>query len=142
MRSPERRNKVMRSPDRRNKGLCDRRIDEIMTGQNHYNYRGLGGTVCVFLVFGTYRPTKTTIIIRGLGGAMCVFHVFGGHRPARATIIIGVWEARCVHFTCLEGIKPLRHQSRRGGFSVFFRGAENCPGRASNGRFGPPFFPG
>ena len=31
------------------------------------------------------------------------------------------------------------HYNYRGLFSLFFRGAENGPGRASNGRFGSPF---
>ena len=59
------------------------RVWGVSTSQNHYNYRGLGGAVCVFLVFGTYRPTKTTIII-------------------------GVWGARCAYFTCLEGVGRLK----------------------------------
>ncbi len=37
-------------------------------------------------------------------------------------------------------IEPLRHQSRRAEFSVFFRGAGNGPERASNERFGSPFW--
>ena len=57
---------------------------------------------------------------------MCVFHVFRGYRPAKTTIIIGVWGRG--------------RQRRRDEISVFFRGAENGPGRASNGRFGPPFW--
>ena len=90
--------------------------------------------ICVFHVFGGYRPAKTTINLgsgrggvriscirrvstrqnhynyMGLGGAMSAFHVLGGHQPAQTTIIIGVWGARCANFTCLKGIdqpKPL-----------------------------------
>ena len=63
---------------------------------------------------------------RGPGGVVCVFHVFRGYRPAKTTIIIWVWGRG--------------RQRRRGQFSMFFKGAENGPGRASNGRFGPPFW--
>ena len=37
-------------------------------------------------------------------------------------------------------IQPLRRPPDSGEVSVFSRGAENGPGRASNGRFGPPFW--
>ncbi len=37
-------------------------------------------------------------------------------------------------------IQPLRRPPDSGEVSVFSRGAEHCPGRASNGRFGPPFW--
>ena len=32
----------------------------VWADQNHYNYRGLGGAMCVSHVFGGYRPAKTT----------------------------------------------------------------------------------
>ncbi len=120
----------------------------MSTSQNHYNYRGLVGAVCVFHVCGGYGLTKTTIIIgvwravciscvwrvsasqnhynyRDLGGVVCAFHVFRGYRPAKTIIIIGV--------------RGRGRQRRRGEISMFFRCAENGPGSASNGRFGPPF---
>ena len=36
---------------------------EVSAAQSPYNNRGLGGTMCVFHVFGGYRPAKTTIIV-------------------------------------------------------------------------------
>ncbi len=108
--------------------------------RSHHNYRGLGSAMCVFYAFGGYRQAKNHYNCRGLGGAVCVFHVFGGYRPTKTTIIIGSG-GRDVRISRVWRVSTSQdHYNFRGLFSVFFRGAENGPGSASNGRFGPPFW--
>ena len=55
------------------------RVWRVSTGQNHYNYRGLGGAMCVFHVFGGYRPAQTTIIIGLLAGMSATLEAPQGH---------------------------------------------------------------
>ncbi len=46
-----------------------------------------------------------------------------------------------MRISCVWRVSTSQNHYNYGGlFSVFFRGAENGPGRASNGRFGPPFW--
>ncbi len=68
-------------------GLC--RSCRRTGAANQCIYRGLGGAMCVFYMFGAYLPPETPTIIRGFGGSMCSFYVFGRHWAPEAFIIIG-----------------------------------------------------
>ncbi len=98
---------------------------------------------CIFLESGDLLRGRMYIFLESGGlltGWRCIFLESGSLLTGWMCIFLESWrppERPDVHISRVWG---RGRQRRRGEISVFFRGAENCFGRASSGRFGPPFW--